>query len=182
MLKSTFVLAMFAAWAVSLSPAWAQGKKQAASPPADTSVTIGGKTLTIKYAAPSLRGRQMFGEGGRISQDPTYPVWRAGANSATAFHTDADLDINGLAVPGGDYTVFVLVNVDPWQLIINKQTGQWGLTYNQAMDLGRVKMNMTKPSAPIETFKITLSSTGGNKGNLQMEWENVIASVPITVK
>src|SRR5882757_11046034 len=133
MLKSTFVLATLAVCAISLSPAWAQGKKQAASPPADTSVTIDGKTLTIKYAAPSLKGRQMFGEGGRISQDPTYPVWRAGANSATAFHTDADLDINGLAVPKGDYTIFVLVNVDPWQLIINKQTGQWGLTYNEAM-------------------------------------------------
>jgi len=182
MLKSTFALATLAAFAITLSPAWAQGKKQAASPPAETSVTIDGKTLTIKYAAPSLRGRQMFGEGGRISQDPTYPVWRAGANSATAFHTDADLDINGLAVPKGDYTIFVLVNADPWQLIINKQTGQWGLTYNQAMDLGRVKMNMTKPSAPIETLKITLASSGRNKANLQLEWENVIASVPITVK
>jgi hypothetical protein len=50
------------------------------------------------------------------------------------------------------------------------------------MDLGRVKMNVTKPSAPIETFKITLAATSGNKGSLQLEWENVIASVPITVK
>jgi len=57
-----------------------------------------------------------------------------------------------------------------------------GLTYDQAMDLGRVKMNVTKPPAPIETLKITLSSSGGNKGTLQMEWENAIASVPITVK
>jgi hypothetical protein len=177
MFKFTFVLATIV---VSLSSAWAQ--RPVASPPADTSVTIDGKALTIKYAAPSLKGRQMFGDGGRISKDPTYPVWRAGANSATALHTDADLDIGGLAVPKGDYTVFVLVNVDPWQLIINKQTGQWGLTYSQDMDLGRVKMNVTKPPAPIETFKITLSSAGGNKGRLQMEWENVIASVPITVK
>ena len=41
---------------------------------------------------------------------------------------------------------------------------------------------MSKPPAPIETVKITLSGAGGNKGKLQIEWENVIASVPFTVK
>jgi hypothetical protein len=124
----------------------------------------------------------MFGPDGRISKDPTWPVWRTGADEATALHTDANLNIDGLDVPAGDYTVFTLVNVTPWQLIINKQTKQWGLTYKKEMDLGRVPMTITKPSAPIETCKITLSSAGGNKGKLQIEWENVIASVPFTVK
>jgi hypothetical protein len=152
------------------------------SPAAETSVTIAGKAITIKYSAPSLRNRKMFGNDGQISKDGTWPVWRTGADSATALHTDADLDINGLAVPKGDYTVFTLVNVTPWQLIINKQTKQWGLTFKPDMDLGRVPMTVTKPAAPIETFKITLSAAGGNKGKLQLEWENVIASVPFTVK
>ena len=152
------------------------------SPPAETSVTIGGKTLTIKYAAPSVRGRKIFGDDGLISKDSTYPVWRAGANSATAFHTDADLNIKGLAVPKGDYTLFVLINTNPWQLIINKQTGQWGLTYNKDMDLGRVPMDMSTPPALIETYKMTLSAKGANAGMLQLEWENKIASVPFTVK
>jgi hypothetical protein len=155
----------------------------AQSPAAQTSVTVGGKALTIKYSAPSVKGRQIFGDGGLVSHDGTYPVWRAGANSATAFHTDADLDIAGLSVPAGDYTLFVLVK-DPnaWELIVNKQTKQWGLRYDAAQDLGRVKMHMSKPSASIETFKITLSEKGGNKAEMQMEWENHIASVPVTVK
>jgi hypothetical protein len=157
-------------------------QKPVLSPPADTSVTIAGKTITIKYGAPSVRGRQMFGEGGVISKDRTYPVWRAGANSATALHTDGTLTIKGLAVPPGDYTVFALVNAMPWQLIINKQTGQWGLTYNQDQDLGRVPMDMSKPAALVETLKITLSSTSGDAGKLQIEFENVVASVPFTVK
>jgi hypothetical protein len=153
------------------------------SPSAEASVTIAGKSITIKYSAPSLRGRKMFGPDGQISKDPTWPVWRAGADDATALHTDADLDIKGLKVPKGDYTVFALVNPTmPWQLIINKQTKQWGLSYDQSQDLGRVPMTITKPSAPIETFKITLSSAGSNNGKLQMEWENVVASVPFTVK
>jgi Protein of unknown function (DUF2911) len=156
---------------------------QFVSPPAQTSVTIAGKTLSIHYSAPSVHGRKIFGPGGRISQDGTYPVWRAGANSATSFHTDAHLDIGGLDVPAGDYTLYVLVG-DPehWQLIINKQTGQWGLTYNQGMDLGRVKMTMSKPKSKIEKYTMTLSATGAKTGKLQLEWDNYVASVPITVK
>lgn len=111
----------------------------------------------------------MFGDGGRIAQDPNYPVWRAGANSATLLHTETDLVINGFTVPKGDYTLFALVNDDTWQLIVSKETGQWGLSYKKDNDLGRVKMTMSKPSAPIETYAMTLSSTGGDKAKLQLE-------------
>lgn len=164
---------------------WAQMQGQGGaplSPPADTSITIAGKILTVKYSAPSVRGRKMFGEGGIISKDSTYPVWRMGANTATAFHTDADLAIKGLAVPKGDYSLYAVVNVTQWQLILNKQTGQSGMTYDPAQDLGRVPMDMSKPAAPIEMYKITLSSTGANSGKLQVEFENFLASVPFTVK
>jgi hypothetical protein len=152
-------------------------KKAPLSPPASTSITVNGKTISIKYSAPSLRGRQFIGGLHQYGQ-----VWRAGANSATSLHTDADLDIGGLSVPKGDYTLYVLLDPNAWQLIINKQTGQWGTVYNQEQDLGRVKMTMSKPASPVETYKITLAEQGGNKARLQMEWENSIATVPITVK
>jgi hypothetical protein len=153
------------------------------SPPEQASVTLGGKKITIEYSAPSVRGRKIFGDGGLLSHDPTYPAWRAGANSATAFHTDANLDIGGLAVPKGDYTLYCWVkNPDAWELIINKETGQWGLSYNASRDIGRVKMAMSKPTAPVERLKYSLTDQGRNKAKLQMEWENHVASVPITAK
>jgi hypothetical protein len=116
---------------LSAAPIFAQ-----TSPPATESLKINGKSLTIAYCAPSVRARKIFGDGGLISNDPNYPVWRAGANSATAFHTDANLAIAGLAVPKGDYTLYALIkNPDAWELIVNKQTGQWGLEYDAAQDL-----------------------------------------------
>jgi hypothetical protein len=150
------------------------------SPPAETSLTIAGKAITIHYSAPSVHGRQIFGDGGRISHDP---VGRAGANAATALHTDADLDIQGLHVPAGDYTLFVNVaDPDHWEFIVSKDTKEWGLAYKANMDLGRVKMEMSKPAAPIEVYKMTLTSSGGHSGKLQLEWENHIASVSFTAK
>jgi hypothetical protein len=159
------------------------GTAFAQSPKATETATIGGKAITIVYCAPAVRGRKIFGDGALISNDPNYPVWRAGANSATALHTDADLDLGGVTVPKGDYTLYVNIK-DPnnWELIVNKQTGQWGLDYSQAQDLGRVKMNMTKPPSTVENLKYTLSGQGGDKGKLQLAWEAHVASVPITVK
>ena len=169
-------------WVISISAAASLAAAQS-SPPAQAGVTVGGKKITIQYSAPSVHGRKIFGDGGLLSRDPTYPVWRAGANSATAFHTDANLDVGGLAVPKGDYTLYCSVkNPDAWELIISKETGQWGLSYNASHDLGRVKMTMSKPAAPIETMKYTLTDLGGNKVRLQLEWENHAASVPVTVK
>ncbi len=163
---------------ISAPPVFAQS-----SPDAKESLTVNGKTITIKYAAPSVRARKIFGDGGLISHDPNYPVWRAGANSATAFHTDANLNIAGLNVPKGDYTLYALVqNPDAWELIVNKQTGQWGLEYNAPQDLGRVKMTMSKPATPVETLKYTLTDEGGGKAKLQLAWADHIASVPVVIK
>ena len=147
------------------------------SPPAETSVTIAGKNIRINYSAPSMRGRKIFG-----GLEPYGKVWRAGANAATSLHTDAPLDIGGLTIPKGDYTLFVYLDPKQWQLIVSKATGEWGLDYEKSQDFGRVPMQMSKPSKPIETYKMTLSNLGGNKGKLQLAWENTIADVTFTVR
>jgi len=157
-----------------------QGNAQ--SPARDISVTIAGKKIEISYSAPSVRGRKIFGPGGLISNDGTYPVWRAGADDATTLRTDAPLDIKGVAVPAGTYTLWVDTGSNPWQLIINKQTGQWGTNYDKSQDLARIPMAVTTPPSLIETYKMTLAGEGGNRGKLTLEWEHVIASVPFTVK
>jgi hypothetical protein len=153
------------------------------SPAQTASATIGGKAVTIKYSAPSVKGRKIFGEGGLVAKDPGAPVWRAGANAATALHLDGDVTIGGLAVPAGDYTLYVnLADVNHWELVVNKKTGQWGIPYKEGTDLGRVKMTMAKPAALVETLKYTVTDLGGGKGKIQLEWENYSASVPVTAK
>ncbi len=153
------------------------------SPPETATGQIGAAMLTIKYCAPSVRGRQIFGQGGLVMGDPTAPIWRAGANSATALHTTADVTIAGLAVPKGDYTLYVNVkDPDAWELVINKQTGQWGTKYDASNDLGRVKMKMSKPPATVEMLKYTISSTGGSKGTIELAWEKHVASVAVSAK
>jgi hypothetical protein len=154
------------------------------SPPETATATIAGKTISVTYSSPGVKGREghIFTKDGLIGKDPHYPVWRAGANAATKLHTDADLEIGGLAVPKGDYTLFVNISdPDYWVLIVNKQTGQWGLAYDATQDLGKVKMKMSKPLAMVENLKYTLTPLGGTTGKLTLEWENHSASVLIAV-
>jgi hypothetical protein len=151
--------------------------QQPLSPPATATATINGKKLTIAYSAPSIRGRKIM--GGLV---PYGQVWRTGADNATTFQTDADLDLGGLKVPKGTYTIYTLPGASEWQLIVNKQTGQWGTEYHQPQDLGRVKMALAQTPAPVDKLKIELLSTGGNKGLLKMTWERTDVSVPITVQ
>jgi DUF2911 family protein len=158
-------------------------QKPAASPPAKESATIGGKQITITYSSPRVNGRagHIFTPDGLIhSKEKHYPVWRAGANSATTLQTDADLTIGDLNVPAGTYTLFVDIS-DPsaWQLIVNKQTGEWGLAYDASQDLGKTKMTTTAPPSLVEDLKYTLVDNGGGKGSLTLAWENVTASVPV---
>jgi hypothetical protein len=158
-------------------------QKPAASPPAKESATLGGKEITITYSSPRVRGREghIFTPDGLIhSNEKHYPVWRAGANTATTLHTDADLTIGDLHVPAGTYTLFVdISNPASWYLIVNKQTGEWGLSYDASQDLGKTAMTMSRPPSMVEDLKYTITADGGGKGTLTLAWENVSASVPI---
>ncbi|HEY1256226.1 MAG TPA: DUF2911 domain-containing protein [Terracidiphilus sp.] len=171
--------------AATLSAQPSPPKAPPASPAATESVTIAGKAITISYNSPGVKGRagQLFGKDGRISHDPTYPVWRAGANAATKLHTDADLLIGSAQVPKGDYTLYIdLTDPANWVLIINKQVGQWGTIYDQHQDLGRVKLTMEKPPALVENLKYTIKDLGKGKAKLSLAWENLCGSVSFTVK
>jgi len=165
------------------STAFAQ-QKTPASPPETATGSIGDHSIAIKYSTPGVKGREgkIFTKDGLISHDPHYPVWRAGANSATALHTDADLTIGTLTVPKGDYTLFVdISDPDHWVLIVNKQTGEWGLRYDASHDLGKTPMTMSKPPSMVENLVWTIGDNGGGKGTITLAWEDQSASVPVTV-
>ncbi len=142
------------------------------SPPDSVRANVGGANVGINYQRPSVRGRQIF--GGPVV--PWGTVWRTGANSATGFTTDRDLLVGNVRVPAGSYTLWTIPNTTGWQLIINKQTGQWGTVYNQDQDLARIPMTAERLTSPVEQFTIAIAD-----GRLSLAWENWRAWVPIAI-
>jgi DUF2911 family protein len=146
------------------------------SPPANVATTIAGKQISIEYYAPSMHGRKVM--GGLV---PFGEVWCTGANWATKITTEGNLEMGGLKLPAGSYSIWTIPNQNEWTLIINKQTGQFHLNYDSSRDFGRTKMSLKKLAAPVETFTIELRSDTSNKGTLALLWETTEASIPFTV-
>ena len=158
-------------------------KKPPASPAETATATVGGKTITIAYNSPGVKGREgkIFTKDGLISHNPHYPVWRAGANAATTLKTDGDLTIGDLNVPAGSYTLFAdISDPDNWTLIVSEATGEWGLAYDSTKDLGRTKMIMSKPPEMVENLVWKISDDGSGKGTISLAWEDHVASVPVS--
>jgi hypothetical protein len=148
------------------------------SPPAKAECTLSdGKTITVNYSSPRMRGRKIY--GGLV---PFGQIWRAGANAATTFVTTADLSVGGKDVPAGSYTIFTVPEENKWTLVISKKTGEWGLAYpGPSDDLARIDMKVSKLDAPLENFTIAFDKAG-NGCTLRMDWEGTRASVEIAKK
>jgi hypothetical protein len=149
----------------------------ALSPRDSVVATVGGARIVIDYGRPLKRGRRVLGE-----VVPLNEVWRTGANAATGLRTDRDLVIGGTRVPAGAYTLFSLPTADGWQLIVNRQTGQWGTEYHPERDLARIALRRAPASPAIEQFTIRLDPASAGTGTFRMLWDDFELSAPVEVR
>jgi hypothetical protein len=153
-------------------------KSKRPSPPANATLDLGGgKSVSIDYSSPRVKGRKIYGD-----LVPYGKVWRLGANEATTLVTTSDLNIGGTTVPAGTYTLFAIPDKDKWTLIINKKTGEWGTQYpGPSEDLARIDMKASQLPSPVENFTISFEKSGMG-GTLNVDWETIRASVPVGKK
>ncbi len=157
-----------------------------ASPLDSVKTAVGAAQVAVVYSRPSVRGRTVW--GGTLV--PYGQIWRTGANAATTLRTSTDLVIGGTRVPAGTYTLFTLPGAESSQLVISKETGQWGTAYKPEQDLARVPLTAAPLSAPVEQFTIaiepaagaTAAANGAGAGAgamLVMRWADRQLSVPV---
>jgi len=140
--------------------------------------SIGTATFMVDYGRPLARGRTLV--GGIIPYDQ---VWRTGANAATQFSTSAPITLGGIKLAAGMYTLWTVPRKNGTvELIVNKQTGQWGTGYNKANDIARAAMKTETPGAPVEKFTISITPGDSKSGTLAMEWGPFRWTSPIIVQ
>lgn len=132
------------------------------SPPASVSGKINGAVITINYSSPSVRGRKIWGE-----LVPFDKVWRAGANEATTFETNKDLEIEGSKLPAGKYSFFVIPNEKECIIIFNKEAKQWGAyKYKESEDQLRIKVQPKTTVTNAESLIYTI-----RENSIVLSWE-----------
>ena len=137
--------------------------------------TVGPATLSVDYGRPLARGRVLLG-----NIMPFDEVWRTGANAATQLTTSAPITLGGMHVAAGTYTLWTVPRKDGHaDLIVNRQSGQWGTEYDAKQDLGKASLSVASTTTPVEKFTISIAPSGANKGTLVLEWGAFRWSAPI---
>ncbi len=136
---------------------------KAGSPHETVEWTIDGAKLTLVYGRPHIKGRALS------EVAPDGQAYRLGADEATTLTTDKNLMFGSTMVAPGSYTLWAMPKGGAWQLIINKQTGQWGTNYDEKQDLIRVPIKSEKAKKPNEQFTINFEDTKDG-GVLTAQW------------
>ena len=130
------------------------------------------ENLEITYGQPSKRERVIF--GGLVPYDS---VWRTGANEATEIKFSKDAVFGGKKIKAGTYTLFTIPSEKSWEIILNKQLGQWG-----AYEYEKYKRrNVLKTKASVYTLsdvkeKFTISIV---RDTVRFEWDKTGVAVPV---
>ena len=138
--------------------------------------TVQGANIWVDYSRPGMRGRPVWG-----ALVPYGRVWRMGANDAAHLATDKTLEIGGVTITPGTYTMFLLPTADELTLIFSRKTGMSGLDYEQAQDVGRVKLTKENLNPPAEWFTISVNQNEAG-GVLAVSWDRTRGTVPFTVR
>ena len=141
-------------------------------------VTVDGAEMFIEYGRPYTRGRQIFGSLVRYDD-----VWCPGADEATYLSTSKPLKLGKLALPAGEYSLWILPTEKEWTLIFNKDAHTFHTSYRSRSDFGRVVMQKETLPANVEQLTFTIEANGGAKGGrIAMSWATTKVSVPFTVE
>ena len=149
---------------------------------------IGPVKVTIDYASPAVRDRrgQIWGKlvpygmtdlgfrGGKLSP------WRGGANENTVFTISDPVEIEGQALPAGQYGLHLIPGQDEWTVIFSNNATAWGsFFYDDSQDALRVKVKPAK-HAYREWLTYEFTTRRPAEATAELQWEEL--AVPFNIK
>ncbi|WMN10867.1 DUF2911 domain-containing protein [Marivirga salinae] len=151
---------------------------------AKVETTVGLTDVAISYFRPSVKGREIFGEGDDFLQ-PYGVLWRAGANSGSVLTLSTDAVIAGNKVEAGEYLIFMTPGENEWEFKLYSDLSLGGNVgnYDESKELISVIQEVEKLEEPVETLTYQISdiSADNKSANIHFRWENVSLKVPFEV-
>jgi hypothetical protein len=149
-----------------------------ASEKGEVKQTVDGTEITVRYSRPSLRGREDI-LGGEV---PDSVLWTPGANNATTLEVSKDFTLEGLAVPAGTYTMWMVILDGAWEVILDPRDEIWHLPHPARSDSQFVVSAMPDTMASrIETLQFSFPEVRPDGATLQFRWENTLLDLSLGV-
>lgn len=156
------------------APAMAQVR---ASELASVSQTIDGTVMTVEYSRPRARGRDSL-FGGVVYWGE---VWTPGANWATTFEVNKEVEVNGHPVAAGKYSLWMVVQPDEWTIVLDPNARQFHLDHPDST-ASQVRFPVTPQEAPfMEVLTMWFPETASSGTTLATQWGTTYVDFDVTV-
>jgi tetratricopeptide (TPR) repeat protein len=151
---------------------------------AKVETTVGLTDVSISYFRPSVKDRQIFGEGDDYLQ-PYGVLWRAGANSGSVLTLSTDATIAGNKVEAGEYLIFMTPGENEWEFKLYSDLSLGGNVgnYDESNEVISVIQEVEKLDEKVETLTYQISdiSADNKTANIHFSWENASLKIPFEV-
>jgi hypothetical protein len=146
--------------------------------PKEEHAMIGSTHITIRYHAPAVRGRTIW--GGLVPHDE---VWVTGAHNATSIEVNNTIIVDGKEIPAGKYALFTIPGKEKWVIIVNKNWEQHlADEYNPADDVLRAEVLPEQLQNIQERLHYSIIRDGDSTASLTISWEKIRVSLPLHIK
>jgi Protein of unknown function (DUF2911) len=145
----------------------------------DPASNFGNKSPIVRlmYSRPRVNGRKIFG-----SLVPFNELWRTGANETPEIRFYKKVSIGGKTIPAGIYSLMTIPSENEWTIILNSDLDQWGdYSYNQKLDIARIKAPSRKSNSTIENFTIQFERINNNTFIMYIGWEKTVVDIKILI-
>jgi len=167
-LKRAVATSMFIGW----STAGAQSipKSQLAT----VTQSVGTARVEILYRRPVARGRDLFG-----ALVPWGKVWTPSADSAARITLSEAMQINGIKIAAGSYSLWTIPDSAAWTVILSSVPAVFHLRYPEDHDVMRVHVTPTHGDH-VETLMFSFPMVDADSARLEIHWGTTV--VPLSLK
>lgn len=155
------------------------------SPDDSAAISLGRMSAKICYNRPSLPGQPV----GDSRDAPAEALRGMGVNELGIIDLSFPAAISGILVPPGSYSIYAMPSETEWTMIVNRSTSPSAESrYTadlRAQEIGRRVLPVLpalEPGEHTETFTIRFKQAGNMAVVMNLEWDDSIVYVPITVQ
>ncbi len=146
------------------------------SPLASVRFSAGEVNGLVCYGRPSARDRLVF--GGLVAYGR---LWRTGANEPTRLYLDGPVELAGIPLAAGRYSIYTRPDTATWEIYLNESVTHWGNDLRDVVrdsEVGSAKVAPDSTAEYVETFTISAESRP-DTALLVLEWENTRVAIPV---
>jgi len=160
-------------------PASANGLACATPGGARLGFNIGAIDALLCYGAPSAGGREIM--GGIVSNGQP---WELGADQPTTLHVASAVNVGGVALEAGSYSLYAIPGANQWTFFVNTNSQRPATPIDagvRATEVGSFTVAPQTAPTAVDPLRYQWEPAAGGDpgGELILEWGTLVLAIPI---